>query len=171
MNGWVFSVFVGALLLSGCDGSQPLASAPSAQAEAQANYSRTRWYFTPQLAFSKLVPEVGAPMRPDSDTQTVFQLGSGSVLIYTEYLPSTGLKAFHGLGRLEPIPELASSIYLLKGAPYTGVAADGVMVVGFCGDRMFRVQARGTNQPTVVREAISLATNALASLRNQALKR
>ncbi len=110
-------------------------------------------------------------MDANGDTQAVFQLASGSVLIYTEYLPSPGLKAFRGLGRLEPIPNLASSVYFLKRTFSIGENPDGVVLIGFCGDRMFRVEARGTNQPTVVREAISLATNALASLRNQALNR
>jgi hypothetical protein len=43
-----------------------------------------------------------------------------------------------------------------------------LMVVGFRGDRRFLVLARGTNQQTVLADAIALATNALASLRNQA---
>jgi hypothetical protein len=164
-------IFASVLLLSGCGGSQPSAYAPSTQAEAQAAYSRTRWYFARQLAFSKLVPEPGTPARHDSDTQAVFQLASGDCLIYTEYLPSTGIKTFHGQGRLEPIPELVSSIYRLKGPPYTEVHPDVIIVVGFCGDRMFQVQAQGTNQQTVMREVVSLATNALASLRSQALNR
>ena len=160
-----------ALLLSGCGDSQTSAYAPSTQTEAQAAYSRTRWYFVRQLAFSKLVPEPGTPAGHDSDTQAVFQLASGNCLIYTEYLPSTGIKAFQGLGRLEPIPELVSPIYRLKGPPYTGAHPDVISVVGFCGDRMFRVEAKGTNQQSVLREVVSLATNALANLRNQALNR
>ncbi len=164
-------IFAGALLLSGCGGGQPSAYAPSTQAEAQAAYNRTRWYFARQLAFSKLVPEPDTPARDDSGTQAVFHLASGNCFIYTEYLPSTGIKAFHGLGRLEPIPELASLVYRLKGPPSTKVHPDVIIVVGLCGDRMFRVQGQGTNQETVLREAVCLATNALASLRNRALNR
>jgi hypothetical protein len=171
MNFWVFLIVGGGLFLSGCGRGRPSTSAPSPQAEAQATYSRTRWYFTRQLAFSKLVPEVGAPLDHDSDTQATFQLASGSVLLYTEFLPSSGLKAFRGLGRLEPIPELASSVYLLKRTFSTGDNPEGVVLVGFWGDRMFRIEAQGTNQPTVLRDAISLATKALASLRNQAFNR
>jgi len=171
MNCRWLSNITGALLLSGCGGSQPSAYAPSTQAEAQAAYSRTRWYFARQLAFSKLVPEPGTAARHDNDMRAVFQLASGSRLIYTEFLPSSGIKAFHGLGRLEPIPELASPVYRLQGPPYTEEHPDVVIVVGFWGDRMFRVQAQGTNQQTVLRDAVSLATNALASLRNHALNR
>ena len=161
-------IFAGAVGLSGCGGSQPAVYAPSTPAEVQATYSRTRWYFARQLAFSKLVPEPGAPARAENATQVIFPLASGTRIIYEEFLPSTGIKAFHALGRLEPLPELASPVYVVT-SPATMERPDGVMVVGFCGSRMFRVQAQGTNQQTVLADAVSFATNALANLRRQAL--
>jgi hypothetical protein len=71
------------------------------------------------------------------------------------------------VGRLEPIPELPGPIYRVLNS-YTADHPEKVMVVGFCGNRMFRVTAEGTNEQTVLREAVSLATNALSSLRQQA---
>ena len=75
--------------------------------------------------------------------------------------------AFRGLGRLEAIPELAGPIYRMHNS-YTAERPEKVMVVGFCGDRMLRVTAEGTNEQAVLRDAVSLATNALNSLRQQA---
>jgi hypothetical protein len=167
MNCQAFLIVTGALALSGCERRCPPADAPSTQAEAQATYNRTRWYFAHQLAFSKLVPEAGADTLDNNNVQAFLQLTSGTRITYTEFPPSSGIKAFHGLGRLESLPELASPVYRLENR-YTAENPDAVMVVGFCGERMFRVEARGTNQQPVLQDAISLATNALASLRNQA---
>jgi hypothetical protein len=156
------------LALFGGGGRQPSASEPGTQAEAQGTYSRTKWFSARQLAFSKLVPEPGAPAADNGKTQAFFELASGTRTTYTEFLPNSGIKAFHGLGRLEPISILASPLYRLSD-PYTAEHPGTVMVVGFCGDRMFRAQARGTNQQTVLADAVALATNALATLRSQAL--
>ena len=167
MNCQWFSILAGALVLAGCGGCRPSVFEASTQAEAQQTYSRTKWCFAPQRAFSKLLPEPGAPAADDNKNQAFFDLASGTQIKYTEFLPSSGMMAFHGLGRLEPIPELPSPLYQLS-SPCTAEHSDTVMVVGFCGERMCRVQVRGTNQPTVLADAVSLATNALESLRNQA---
>jgi hypothetical protein len=97
-----------------------------------------------------------------------FQLAAGTRIIYTEFQPGGGIMATRGRGRLESLPELAGRIYRMHYS-YTAERPDKVMVVGFCGDRMFRVEAQGTNEQTVLRDAVSLATNALSSLRRQAL--
>ena len=148
-------------------GCQPSDYDPSTPAEAQKIYSQTKWFFAPQLAFARRVPDPDADIPSDSKNQTFFKLASGTYIIYSEYLPSSGIKAFRGSGRLEPLPELAGPVYRLSNS-YTAEHPDSVMVVGFCGERRFLVQARGTNQQIVLADAVSLATNALASLRNQA---
>ncbi len=168
MNRWPLLIFAGALVLVDGSGCQPTAYEPSTHAEAQQTYGRTKWYFARQLAFSRLVPAPGTPGLNNDGTQTAFQLASGTRLIYSEFLPSSGIKAFHGLGRLESLPKVGSPIYRLT-SPYTTEHPDTAIVVGFCGERMFRVQAQGTNHSTVLADAVSLATNALACLRNQAL--
>jgi hypothetical protein len=167
MNCQSLLILVGSLVLLGGGGCRQSDPELSAQAEAQKIYSQTKWYFASQLAFSKLVPDLDADMPPDSKNQRFFKLASGTYIIYSEYLPNSGIKAFHGQGRLEPLPEGAGPVYRLSSG-YTAEHPDGVIVVGFCGDRMFRVQARGTNQQTVLVDAFALATNALASLRTQA---
>jgi hypothetical protein len=167
MNCQSLLIFAGALVLLGGGGCRPSDYEPSTQAEAQRIYSQTKWFFAPQLAFSKRVPDPGADIPPDSRNQAFFKLASGTYIIYSEYLPSSGIKAFHGSGRLEPLPKLAGPIYRLSNAS-TADHPDAVRLVGFCGNRKFLVQARGTNQQIVLADARSLATNALASLRTQA---
>ena len=158
---------MGALVLVGGGGCRPSVYEPSTQAEAQETYSQTKWFFAHQRAFSKIVPAPGADAADDNKNQAFFELASGTRMAYTEFLPGGGIKAFHGLGRLESIPELAGPIYRLHSS-YAPGNAEKVMVVGFCGDRLFRVEAQGTNEQIVLRDAVSLATNALSSLRNQA---
>jgi len=168
MNSRWLPIVASVLCLLAGDGCRPSASEPATRAEAEEIYSRTRWYFAPQVAFSNLVPPWRTPdTPPDSSNQTFFDLASGTRIIYTEYLPSSGLKAFQGRGRLESIPQAAGPIYRLENS-YTADHPDAVMLVGFCGKRRFVVQARGPNQQVVLADALSLATNALASLRNQA---
>ena len=164
-----FLIFVGALALVGGGGCRPAGYEPLTQAEAQETYSRTKWYFARLLAFSKLVPELGDAVADNNRTQIFFQLASGTRINYQEFLPGGGIKAFHGLGRLESIPELPGPVYRMHNS-YTAEHAEKVTVVGFCGDRMFRVTAEGTNELIVLGDALSLATNALSSLRQQALK-
>ena len=98
----------------GCGGCRPSDYEPSTQAEAQKIYSQTKWFFAPQLAFSRRVRDPDADTPPDSRNQTFFKLASGTHIIYSEYLPNSGIKAFHGSGRLEPLPELAGPIYRLQ---------------------------------------------------------
>jgi hypothetical protein len=152
------------LAVGGC---RPSDYEPSNPAEAEEIYSQTKWFFAPRLAFSKRVPDPDPEVPSDSRNQTFFKLASGTYIIYSEYLPSSGIKAFRGSGRLETLPGLAGPVYRLSNN-YTAEHPDSVMVVGFCGERRFLVQARGTNQQTVLADAVSLATNALVSLRNQA---
>jgi hypothetical protein len=167
MNRYSLLSFGSALVLLGCGGCSPSDYDPATPAEAQRIYNQTKWFFAPQLAFSKGVPDPDADTPPDSKNQTFFRLASGTYIIYSEYLPNSGIKAFRGSGRLDPLPELAEPIYRLSNA-YTAEHPDAVRVVGFREDRRFLVLARGTNQQTVLADAIALATNALASLRNQA---
>ena len=164
-----FLIFVGALALVGSGGCQPAGSEPLTQAEAQETYSRTKWYFARQLAFSKLIPELGEVAADSNRSQVFFQLASGTRVNYQEFQPGGGIMAFRGRGRLESIPELAGPIYRMHNS-YTAEHPEKVTVVGFCGDRMFRVTAEGTNELIVLGDALSLATNALSSLRQQALK-
>jgi len=170
MNEWLLLIIAAALAFTGCEHRQSLMCEPSTQTEAQVTYGRTRWCFARQFAFSKLVPGPGPHAAHENETQAFFDLASGTRLIYSEFLPGSGIKSFHGLGRLESIPELARPIYLVR-RPAPMEHADGFMIVGFCGNRMFQVQAQGTNQPVVLADAVSLATNALESLRRQALAR
>ena len=168
MNCRPLLIFACALALLGGGGCRPTGYAPSTQAEAQETYSRTKWCFTRQLAFSKLVPELGEVATDNNRSQVFFQFASGTRLNYQELEPGGGIMAFRGRGRLESIPELAGPIYRMHNS-YTAEHPEKVTVVGFCGDRMFRVGAEGTNEQTVLRDAVSLATNALSSLRHQAL--
>lgn len=169
MNLHCLLTVAGVVLLLAGGGCQPSAYEPSTQAEAQQIYSRTKWYFARPIAFSKLAPAPRTPDMPrDSHLQTVFDLASGTRITYSEYLPSSGLKAFQGHGWLESIPQVAGPIYRLENS-HTAEHPDAVLLVGFCGNRRFVVQARGTNQPTVLADALSLATNALVNLRSQAL--
>jgi len=168
MNRRSHAILATVLAILGGGGCRPTDYEPSTPAEAQRIYSETKWFFAPQLAFAKRVPDSDADIPPDSENQVFFKLASGTYIIYREYLPNSGIKAFHGQGWLEALPGLRGPVYLLSNS-YTAGHPDAVMVVGFCGDRMFRVQARGTNQQTVLGDVVSLATNALVSLRNQAL--
>lgn len=160
-------VLLGILVLAGGAGCRPASYEPASPAEAQEIYSRTKWFFAPPLAFVPRVPDPYSDVPPDSKHQMFFQLASGTYIIYSEFLPSSGIKAFRGSGRLEPIPRLAGPVYRLSNS-YSAGHPDAVLLVGFCGQRRFVVQARGTNQPTVLADALSLATNALANLRTQA---
>ena len=168
MNCYSCTMLATALAILGGSGCRPSAYEPSTPAEAQRIYSQTKWFFAPQLAFAKHVPHSDADIPPDSKNQVFFKLASGTYIIYSEYLPSSGIKAFHGQGQLEALPGLGGPVYRLSNRSTAG-HPDAVMVVGFCGDRRFLVQARGTNQQTVLADAVSLATNALANLRNQVL--
>jgi len=167
MNRPPLLIFVGALVLLACGGCRPVAYEPSTQTEAQKTYSRTKWYFARQLAFSKIVPEPGAPAADDNRSQAFFELASGTRITYTEFLPGGGIKAFHGLGRLESLPELAGPIYRVHSS-YAPGNPEKVVVVGFCGKRKFRVEAQGTVEQRALQDAVSVATNALSSLRHQA---
>lgn len=64
-------------------------------------------------------------------------------------------------------PNWRAPLYRLR-SPAMAEEPDTIMIVGFWGERMLRVQAQGTNQQVVLRDAVSLVTNALATLRNQA---
>jgi hypothetical protein len=167
MNCRPLLTFALALALLGGGGCRPAGYEPSTQAEAQETYNRTKWCFARQLAFSKLVPEPGEVATDNNRSQVFFQFASGTRLNYQELEPGGGIMAFRGLGRLEAIPELAGPIYRMHNS-YTAERPEKVMVVGFCGDRMLRVTAEGTNEQAVLRDVVSLATNALNSLRQQA---
>jgi hypothetical protein len=162
-------VLIGALILAGGGGCRPATYEPSTQVEAQQIYSRTKWRFARQRAFSKLVPELGEVATDGNRSQVFFQFASGTRLNYQELQPGGGIMTFHGLGRLEPLPGLAGPIYRMR-RDYAMGNAEKVTVVGFCRDRMFRIEAQGTNELTVLQDALSLATNALRSLRQEARK-
>lgn len=162
-------VFLGVLVLASGAGCRPPAYEPASPAEAEKIYSQTKWFFAPPLAFAPRVPDPYSDIPPDSKNQLHFKLASGTYIIYREFLPSSGIMAFHGSGRLEPIPGLAGPVYRLSNSSSAG-HPDAVRLVGFCGQRRFVVQARGTNQQVILADALSLATNALASLRRQALR-
>jgi hypothetical protein len=142
MNRQPLPIFAVTLVLLGFGGCRPAGYEPSTQAEAQETYSRTKWCFARQLAFSKFVPELGEVATDSNRSQVFFQLASGTRINYTEFQPGRGIKAFHGLGRLESIPELAGPIYRMHNS-YTGAHPEMVTLVGFCVDRMFQVTAGG----------------------------
>ncbi len=167
MNRRSLIILVGGLVLLGGGGCRPSGYEPSSPAEAQEIYSQTKWFFAPPLAFAPRVPDPDSDVPPDSKNQMFFKLATGTYMIYSEFLPRSGIKAFRGSGRLEPIPGLAGPVYRLSDS-YSAGHPDTVLLVGFCGKRRFVVQARGTNQPTVLADALCLATNALANLRSQA---
>ena len=161
------SALAGALVLLGFGGCRPSAYEPSTQAEAQKIYSQTKWYFARQIAFSKPGSEPAEAVTDNNRTQIFFQLASGTRINYTEFQPGGGIKAFHGLGRLESIPEVAGPVYR-RPSSYAPGNLEKVVVVGFCGKRMFRVEAQGTVEQRALQDAVSVATNALSSLRHQA---
>ena len=167
MNCQPLLLFACTVAIMGGGGCRPAGYEPSTQAEAQETYNRTKWRFARQRAFMKLVPELGEVATDNNRSQVFFQFTSGTRLNYQELEPGGGIMVFRGLGRLESIPELAGPIYRMHNS-YTAERPEKVVVVGFCGDRMLRVTAEGTNEQTVLREAVTLATNALSNLRQQA---
>jgi len=167
MNRQLLLIFAGVLVFLGCSACRPSDHEPSSPAEAEKIYRQTKWFFATQLAFARRVPDADPDLPPDSGNQTFFKLASGTYIIYSEYLPNSGIKAFRGLGRLEALPGLAGPVYRLSNN-YTAEHPDSVHLIGFCGRRKFLVQAQGTNQHIVLADAIALATNALNNLRNQA---
>ena len=82
MNCQSLLIFAGALVLLDASGCRRSAYEPSTQAEAQKIYSQTKWFFAPQLAFSKRVPDPDSDLPPDSKNQVRFKLASGTYIIY-----------------------------------------------------------------------------------------
>jgi hypothetical protein len=132
-------------------------------AEAQQLYSRTRWYFTEPIGAPVVLPRSSVE-RFYNSSQIVFNSTAGTRIIYEEHVPDRGLKAYHGIGKLELIENLHEPVFKVIHPNEEQLSV--VRLVGFAGHRMVTVQAdcKTEMRGIVFREALAITTNALARI-------
>lgn len=143
--------------LTGCNKSS---APPATLAEAQQRYAQTRWYWAKTTATLTNLAEQGFQdyFQPKPGDQISLKSSNGSRILFTEFLPSSGLKAFTGMGSLQQLNGITQPIYHLNLDPAK------VRLVGFGAGRMFRIEVDGPSDELALQDAIVVATNALRSI-------
>ena len=151
---WLPAVFV----MTGCH-KRP--APPATLAEAQQRYGQARWYWAKTTVTLTNLSAQGFQdyFQPKPGDQIALKSSNGSRILFTEFTPSSGLKAFNGMGSLHPIAGITQPIYQLNFHP------SKVGVVGFGAERIFRIEVEGPSRELSLQDAIVVATNALQSIR------
>lgn len=146
------------IVMTGC---KKTPAPPTTLAEAQQRYGQTQWYWAKTTATLTNLSAQGFQdyFQPKPGDQISMRSSNASRILYTEFLPSSGIKAFTGMGSLQQITGITQPIYQLKFHP------SKVGVVGFSADRMFRIVVEGQTPESSLLDAFIVATNALLNIR------
>ena len=120
----------GAVILACCSGcleSGPPKTGSSAR-EFQNYYLGTRWYWAHVVGLPESVPGYKAERLPGAQVHLLSN-DEQRMLRYTELEPRGGMKAFHGLGTLEPAGLADQPLFRFHG--------DSNRFIGFFGRRLF----------------------------------